>query len=154
MVVFQERAYGALVSSFPRLTLSSLNCTPATLTLSEAFAETVMVPETVVPVVGAVRDAVGPVVSEAACAVVARTEVRRDTVKRRGLKMCVTSIERALLVTSFAGIGPWRGWGTADCCNSDAMVIARIAAKEVWESPVTKPSNDARDATTNKILLV
>ena len=40
-VVSQVSAYGAVVSSEPRLAPSSWNCTPATPTLSEALAETV-----------------------------------------------------------------------------------------------------------------
>jgi len=64
VVVFHETVYGDEVSSAPRLTPSSLNCTPATPTLSEAVAvsETV-VPETVVPAAGAVTETVGGVVS-------------------------------------------------------------------------------------------
>ncbi len=57
--VFQEIAYGAAVSSAPRLAPSSRNCTPATPTLSEALAETVTVPETVAPAAGAVIETVG-----------------------------------------------------------------------------------------------
>src|SRR5437667_358431 len=45
-VVSQEREYVLVVSSGPRFAMSSLNCTPTTPTLSEAVAETVMVPET------------------------------------------------------------------------------------------------------------
>src|SRR2546427_1948915 len=63
-VVFQETAYGATVSSAPRVTPSSLNCTPATPTLSEAEANTVTAgPETVAPVAGALSETVGGVVS-------------------------------------------------------------------------------------------
>src|SRR5437899_5872653 len=46
-VVFQEMAYGAAVTSAPRLTPSRLNCTPATPTLSVALAARVSVPPTV-----------------------------------------------------------------------------------------------------------
>src|SRR5437867_11493958 len=62
-VVVQDRAYGAAVTSAPRLTPSSLNCTPTTPTLSVALAETVTVPATVEPVAGAVSATVGGVVS-------------------------------------------------------------------------------------------
>src|SRR5437867_1629182 len=62
-VVFHEREYGTVVSSAPRLTPSSLNCTPTTPTLSVALAETVTVPATVAPAAGAVIDTVGGVVS-------------------------------------------------------------------------------------------
>src|SRR5437773_2009695 len=44
--VFQEVVYGAVVSSAPRFTPSSLSCTPATPILSEALAETITVPPT------------------------------------------------------------------------------------------------------------
>src|SRR5205809_3067097 len=65
-VVFHEREYGTVVSSAPRLTPSSLNCTPTTPTLSVALAETVTVPATVEPAAGAVMDTVGGMVSGAA----------------------------------------------------------------------------------------
>src|SRR5213083_3738714 len=68
-VVFQEIAYGAAVTSAPRLTPSSLNCTPTTPTLSVALAETVTVPATVTPAAGAVMDTVGGVVSGGAAVV-------------------------------------------------------------------------------------
>src|SRR2546426_345457 len=63
VAVFQETAYGAVVFSAPRLTPSSLNCTPATATLSEAVAETVTAPLSMAPAVGVVSDTVGAVVS-------------------------------------------------------------------------------------------
>ena len=61
-VVVQDVEYGDVVSSVPRLTPSSLNWTPATPMLSEAVAETVIVPDTVVPVAGQVIATVGRVV--------------------------------------------------------------------------------------------
>ena len=64
VLAFQTIAYGAVVSSALRFRLSSLNCTPTTLTLSEAVAETATdAPETVAPARGVVMDAVGGVVS-------------------------------------------------------------------------------------------
>src|SRR5207248_818390 len=63
-VLSQVTAYGAAVSSAPRVAPSSRNCTPATPTLSEALAETVTGPETVSPSAGAVSDTAGAVVSE------------------------------------------------------------------------------------------
>src|SRR5206468_1123308 len=63
VLVFHEMVYGAVVISAPRLAPSSLNCTPATPTLSVALAETVTVPVTVAPLDGAVRETVGGVVS-------------------------------------------------------------------------------------------
>ena len=59
VAVFQETAYGAAVTSAPRLTPSSLNCTPVTPTLSEAVAETVTAPLSAAPVAGAVMTTVG-----------------------------------------------------------------------------------------------
>src|SRR5436309_13424779 len=64
VVVFHERAYGAVVISAPRLAPSSLNWTPTTPTLSVALAETVTVPETVETAAGAVIETVGGVVSD------------------------------------------------------------------------------------------
>src|SRR5213594_2249901 len=63
VVVFHERAYGAVVISAPRLAPSSLNWTPTTPTLSVALAETVSVPDTVAPPAGAVIETAGGVVS-------------------------------------------------------------------------------------------
>ena len=51
------------MSSAPALTPSNWNCTPATPTLSEALAVTVIVPETVTPEAGEVMLTVGAVVS-------------------------------------------------------------------------------------------
>ena len=62
-VVFHETEYGALVPSAPRLPPSSLNCRPATPTLSLALAAMVTVLETVAPFAGAVIATVGGVVS-------------------------------------------------------------------------------------------
>ena len=62
-VVVHEVEYGDEVSSAPRLAPSTLNCTPATPTLSEAVAVSVVEPDTVVPFVGAVMATVGFVVS-------------------------------------------------------------------------------------------
>ena len=62
VVVFQVIEYGATVSSAPRLTPSTRNCTPATPMLSAAVAAMVMVPVTV-PAAGAVSATVGGVVS-------------------------------------------------------------------------------------------
>src|SRR5439155_14824448 len=63
VVVSHGTAYGAVVSSVPRLAPSSWNWTPATPTLSEAVAVTLTVPETVSPLAGDVRLTVGGVVS-------------------------------------------------------------------------------------------
>src|SRR6266516_110387 len=63
VVVFQETEYGAVVSSAPKLAPSSRNWTPATPTLSEALAFTVIVPATVAPDKGDVMLTVGGVVS-------------------------------------------------------------------------------------------
>src|SRR5437762_1743429 len=65
MVVFHERGYGAAVTSAPRLTPSSLNCTPTTPTLSVALTETVIVPVTVEPAAGALIETVGGALSTA-----------------------------------------------------------------------------------------
>src|SRR5205814_1792348 len=65
VVVFHAPAYGALVTSVPRLVPSSSNCTPTTPTLSAALADTFTVPETVAPPAGAVIEIVGGVMSEA-----------------------------------------------------------------------------------------
>ena len=54
-----------MVTAAPMLAPSSLNCTLATATLSDALADTVTVPVKVDPAVGAVIETVGGVVSEA-----------------------------------------------------------------------------------------
>ena len=68
-MVFQVVEYGEVVSSVPRFVPSSLNWTPATPMLSDAVADTVMVPETVVPAVGADSETEGGVVSGVVVAV-------------------------------------------------------------------------------------
>src|SRR4030095_12324802 len=65
-VVFQVTEEGeAPVTSLPRLAPSSLNCTPATATLSLAVAVTVMEPLTVALAAGAVMVTLGGGVSAA-----------------------------------------------------------------------------------------
>ena len=59
----QASEYGAVVSSVPRLVVPSRNCTPATPTLSAAFAVTFTLPTSVEPPAGAVIETVGAVVS-------------------------------------------------------------------------------------------
>src|SRR5438128_6545303 len=61
--VFQLVAYGAVVTSAPRLAPSSMNCAPTTPTLSVALAEIVTVPATVAPLAGAVKETAGGVLS-------------------------------------------------------------------------------------------
>src|SRR5439155_5437896 len=63
VVLFHETEYGAAVTSAPRLAPSSLNCTPATPTLSVALAETVIVPATEAPAMAAVSETVGGALS-------------------------------------------------------------------------------------------
>ncbi len=60
---FQLAEYGDVVSSAPRAAPSTWNWTPATPTLSEAFAVTEMVPVTVEPEVGKVIATAGGVMS-------------------------------------------------------------------------------------------
>ncbi len=62
-VVAQATEYGAVVSSAPTLTPSTLNCTPTTPTASEAVAVTVTEPDTEAPAAGAVTDTAGAVTS-------------------------------------------------------------------------------------------
>ena len=63
VVVSHVIVYGVAVSSAPRFAPSSMNWTPATPTLSEAVALTVMVAETVAPAAGLVTDTAGAVPS-------------------------------------------------------------------------------------------
>lgn len=63
-VVFQEIEYGAVMSSLPITVEPTLKVTPATATLSEAVADKVTVPETVVSFECEVIETVGGVVSE------------------------------------------------------------------------------------------
>jgi hypothetical protein len=64
--VLQLTAYGAVVSGAPRFTPLSVNCTDATPTLSEALADTLIVPLTVAPDPGDVSETLGAEVSETA----------------------------------------------------------------------------------------
>src|SRR5207248_1845094 len=61
--VFHETEYGAAVSSAPRFAPSRRNWTPTTPTLSEAFADTGTVPDTVALSAGAVTETAGGFVS-------------------------------------------------------------------------------------------
>src|SRR2546425_1040131 len=61
VVVSHANEYGLVVSSAPRLAPSNVNCTPATPRLSDAFADTVTLVETVAPLAGAVIDTLGGV---------------------------------------------------------------------------------------------
>jgi len=63
VVVLHETEYGDAVSSAPSAAPSSRNCTPATATLSDAFAVTEIVADTVAPAAGLVSETVGAVVS-------------------------------------------------------------------------------------------
>src|SRR6266404_1584989 len=63
VLVSQATCHGALVTSAPRFAPSSLSCTPATPTLSVAFAVTVTVPETVAPAAGELIETDGAAVS-------------------------------------------------------------------------------------------
>lgn len=65
-VVFHDTEYGTDVSSLPMLVPSTLNCTPATPTLSDAVAATLTVPDTVELFAGEVIETVGPEVSAGA----------------------------------------------------------------------------------------
>ena len=58
-----EIEYGDAVTAEPTLPPSTVNWTLATATLSDAFADSVTVPETVAPLAGAVMDTVGGVLS-------------------------------------------------------------------------------------------
>jgi hypothetical protein len=69
VAVFQENPYGEVVSRVPTFAPSNWNCTLATATLSDAFAVTFTVPESVAPPAGAVTETVGGVVSAAALTV-------------------------------------------------------------------------------------
>ena len=69
--VFHETEYGAVVSSVLSGLPSRRNCTPATPTLSDAVAVTLIVPETVASLVGDVSETVGKVVSGGGASVVA-----------------------------------------------------------------------------------
>src|SRR5439155_327802 len=82
VVVFQETAKGAAVSSVPSAAPSSKNCTPTTPTLSEALAVTVIVPETVAPPAGEVMLTVGAVVSLATVIVTGAEVVRLPAASR------------------------------------------------------------------------
>src|SRR5688500_14883511 len=62
-VVVHEREYGAARSSVPTVTPSTLNRTPATATLSLAFAVSVTVPDAVTPAAGEVSATDGRVTS-------------------------------------------------------------------------------------------
>src|SRR5437868_5914943 len=65
VVVFHATEYGGDISSAPRFTPSSWNCTPTTPPLSDAVADTLIVPVRNAPLAGDVMDTVGAVLSTA-----------------------------------------------------------------------------------------
>ena len=76
---------------------SSLNCTPATPTLSETVAETVTAaPETVAPVAGAVTETVGGVVSAMVTLTAAAVAVLPAVSRVTAVSVCVPMEERAV----------------------------------------------------------
>src|SRR5262249_53950112 len=89
VVVFQLTLYGEAVSSAPRLTPSNWNCTPTTPLLSEAVAETVIVPSTVAPLAGAEMETVGGVGSGLFTVTVMEAVVELPAASRaRALTVC------------------------------------------------------------------
>src|SRR5205085_1583273 len=102
-----EIEYGAAVSSAPRFAPSSVNCTPATATLSLPVAVTVTVPLTVAPAAGAVTDTVGAVVSGVIVSVRALevpppgagVKTRTDAVPARAASAAVTVIRSCVALT-------------------------------------------------------
>ena len=89
----QLAAYGALVSSAPRLPPSILNCTPTTPTLSDAFAATFTEPETVAPASGLVRATLG------SGGVTGRRRARIGDVDVRDVSELLPAASRATAVT-------------------------------------------------------
>ena len=78
VVVFHEYVYGELVIAEPRGVPSSLNCTLATATLSDAVAVMLVVPATVALFAGAVIDTVGTCVSVTTMLVIRGATHRSD----------------------------------------------------------------------------
>ena len=89
------------MSSAPRLAPSSLNWTPATPTLSEAVAETVIVAETVEPLAGLVIETAGGVVSLLTVTVTGEEVVRFPAASRA---MAVRVCEPLEAVVVFHGM--------------------------------------------------
>src|SRR5882724_1128295 len=77
VAVFHDTEYGVDVSSDPRFDPSTRNCTPATPTLSDAVALTVVVPDTVAPFPGELMLTLGAVVSAFDTVTVTADEVLR-----------------------------------------------------------------------------
>src|SRR3989475_8159178 len=90
LVEFQATEYGAAVSSTPSAAPSTKNCTPATPTLSDAFAVTVIVFPTVDPDAGEVTLTVGAVVSLNTVTVTTADVVMFPAASRaRAVRLCV-----------------------------------------------------------------
>src|SRR2546422_664513 len=96
VVVFQERGYGAVVISAPRLAPSSLNWTPTTPTLSVALAETEIVPEIVAPLAGAVMETVGSVMSATVTLTEAEAAVLPAASRATAVRVCAPGEETAV----------------------------------------------------------
>ena len=109
--MFQETLYGLVVSSLPRLTPSSLNCTPATPVSSLALALTEIVPDTVALFAGAVTDTVGgwsgggsePPDKRLASAFLVKTSTRESLDDDQGSSLSAQSIVPVLNVIDPVG---------------------------------------------------
>src|SRR5437762_222289 len=106
VVVSQEIWNGAVVTSVPKFAPSTLNCTPATPTLSEALAVTVTVAETVAPALGEVTETDGGVVSLKTVTVTAADVVRLPAASRA---IAVTVCEPLVALSVFH----WTEYGAA-----------------------------------------
>src|SRR2546427_7456387 len=131
--VFQLAAYGAVVTSAPRFAPSSLNCTPATPTLSDAVAETVIVPETAAPLLGLVSDTVGATLSTVT---VTALDVVRFPAASRAIAVRVCEPAVALVVFHDTEYG------------AAATSVPRFAPSSWNCTPTTPTLSDAVAATT------
>ena len=111
VAVFQETLYGLDVSSLPKLTPSSLNCTPATPVSSLALAVTETDPDTVALFAGADTDTTGgwsgggsePPDKRLASAFLVKTSTRESLDDDQGSSLSAQSIVPVLNVIDPVG---------------------------------------------------
>src|SRR3989441_8483447 len=131
------------MSSAPRLTPSSLSWTPTTPTLSVAFADTVIVPETVAPADGAVMETDGGVVSFATVTLTAAAVAVFPAASRAtAVKLCAPfaakvvfhETEKGAVVTSTPKLAP-----SSLNCTATTPTLSAALAETVTEPATVAP---------------
>src|SRR5437762_1439678 len=148
-----------MVTSVPRLTPSSWNCTPATPTLSVAAAVTDTVAATEVPPAGAVIDTAGGVVSLATVTLTVADVVRLPAASRAtAISACaalvavvvVHDVVQGAVVTSAPRLAP----SSLNCTPTTATSSDALAETLTEEPETVAPLAGAVIATTGGVASV